>query len=213
METETGQQTNTGTAPTINTQELENPTPNVSLPEQPGVPSPFGIGQFLSTPNNGQAQQNEINQLQNQSDDLLGSLIGSFTDDSTQGARTLSAEEEAGIPQMQTDLEQMNADAAQMLETVNGLEGDWEASMQAFDELHERLQAILAQSENWATSEDMAGLLEQVEEFGEGVDLLVLRADYDYDGVINALDKCPDTPLNEINNVNSDGCSPSQLNN
>jgi len=104
METETGQQTNTGTAPTINTQELENPTPNVSLPEQPGVPSPFGIGQFLSTPNNGQAQQNEINQLQNQSDDLLGSLIGSFTDDSTQGARTLSAEEEAGIPQMQTEL-------------------------------------------------------------------------------------------------------------
>ena len=33
------------------------------------------------------------------------------------------------------------------------------------------------------------------------------------DLVINALDKCPDTPLNEINNVNSDGCSPSQLNN
>ena len=30
---------------------------------------------------------------------------------------------------------------------------------------------------------------------------------------VNALDKCPDTPLNEINNVNSDGCSPSQLNN
>ena len=48
---------------------------------------------------------------------------------------------------------------------------------------------------------------------GAGVDQLVAVADYDYDGVINAFDKCPDTPLNEINNVNSDGCSPSQLNN
>ena len=115
--------------------------------------------------------------------------------------------ESLNIPQMQADLEQMNAEAAQMLETANGLEGDWEASMQAFDELHMRLQAILAQSETWATSEDMAGLLEQVEEFGEGVDLLVLQADYDYDGVINALDKCPNTPLAEISNVNAQGCA------
>ena len=30
---------------------------------------------------------------------------------------------------------------------------------------------------------------------------------------ISEIGKCPDTPLNEINNVNSDGCSPSQLNN
>lgn len=114
------------------------------------------------------------------------------------------------IAQMEADLAQMNADAAQMLETVSELEGDWEVSMQAFDELHMRLQAILAQSENWATSEDMAGLLEQVEEFGEGVDLLVLQADYDYDGVINAIDKCPNTPLTEINNVDAQGCAPSE---
>ena len=122
-------------------------------------------------------------------------------------AELAAAIEALNIPQMQADLEQMNADAAQMLETVNGLEGDWEVSMQAFDELHMRLQAILAQSETWATSEDMAGLLEQVEEFGEGVDLLVLQADYDYDGVINALDKCPNTPLSDINNVNAQGCA------
>ena len=125
-------------------------------------------------------------------------------------AELAAAIEALNIPQIQADLEQMNIDAAQMLETVNGLEGDWEVSMQAFDELHERLQAILAQSENWATSEDMAGLLEQVEKFGDGVDLLVLQADYDYDGVINALDKCPNTPLTEINNVDAQGCAPSE---
>lgn len=122
-------------------------------------------------------------------------------------AELAAAIESLNIPQMQADLEQMNVDAAEMLETVNGLEGNWEVSMQAFDELHVRLQSILAQSENWATSEDMAGLLEQVQEFGEGVDLLVLRADYDYDGVINAIDQCPDTPLKDINNVNAQGCA------
>ena len=62
-----------------------------------------------------------------------------------------------------------------------------------------------------ATTEQMQNLLSQVQEFQEGVDILVAIADYDYDGVQNALDKCPDTPLSEINNVNSDGCSPSQL--
>jgi uncharacterized phage infection (PIP) family protein YhgE len=74
------------------------------------------------------------------------------------------------------------------------------------------LQDILATLKTKATAEQMDQLLDQVQEMGEGVDQLVAVADYDYDGVANALDKCPDTPLSEINNVNADGCSPSQLN-
>lgn len=74
------------------------------------------------------------------------------------------------------------------------------------------LQDILATLKTKATAEQMNQLLDQVQEMGEGVDQLVAVADYDYDGVANALDKCPDTPLSEINNVNADGCSPSQLN-
>ena len=73
------------------------------------------------------------------------------------------------------------------------------------------LQDILATLKTKATAEQMDQLLDQVQEMGEGVDQLVAVADYDYDGVANALDKCPDTPLSEINNVNADGCSPSQL--
>ena len=57
----------------------------------------------------------------------------------------------------------------------------------------------------------MDQLLAQVQEMGEDVDQLVAVADYDNDGVMNALDKCPNTLLSEINNVNADGCSPSQL--
>jgi len=40
------------------------------------------------------------------------------------------------------------------------------------------------------------------------IDQLVLLADYDYDGVINGLDQCPDTELNAT--VNEQGCSEEQ---
>ena len=36
-------------------------------------------------------------------------------------------------------------------------------------------------------------------------------ADYDYDGVMNGLDQCPDTPITEVSEVNGVGCSPSQI--
>ena len=73
------------------------------------------------------------------------------------------------------------------------------------------LDQILITVQTFATKEQVEGILDDLTKMGEGIDQLVSTADYDYDGVINALDKCPNTPINEINNVNSDGCSPSQL--
>lgn len=73
------------------------------------------------------------------------------------------------------------------------------------------LDEVLAQVQTLATKEQVQALLADVQEMAEGVDQLVALADYDYDGVPNALDKCPDTPITEINNVNADGCSPSQI--
>ena len=106
-----------------------------------------------------------------------------------------------------------------MVEALSGLQAlyeegnEWAGIFIQIANIRLGLQDILAIIKTKATKEQMEQLLAQVEEMGEGVDQLVAVADYDYDGVINALDKCPDTPLNEINNVNSDGCSPSQLNN
>ena len=51
----------------------------------------------------------------------------------------------------------------------------------------------------------------KVAESSDGISMLVFVADYDYDGVMNGLDQCPDTPITEINDVNGVGCSPSQL--
>ena len=75
----------------------------------------------------------------------------------------------------------------------------------------EQVQGMTLTAGGLATTEQMQDLLSQVQEFQAGVEQLVAVADYDIDGVINALDKCPDTPLSEINDVNSDGCSPSQI--
>ena len=116
-------------------------------------------------------------------------------------------------------LNDINSVINNMTESLSGLQvlyeegNEWAGLFIQIANIRLGLQGILATLKTKATAEQMEQLLAQVEEMGEGIDQLVAVADYDYDGVINAFDKCPDTPLNEINNVNSDGCSPSQLNN
>ena len=136
-----------------------------------------------------------------------------------------TAIDDLGIPQMISDINDMNVMVGEMIADIE----EYSAQMEEFNaqvlEIQARLDAMLEQvqgitetvngmtvtSGGLATSQQMQDLLSQVQEFQAGVDILVDRADYDYDGVINILDKCPDTPLTEINNVNADGCSPSQL--
>ncbi len=121
-----------------------------------------------------------------------------------------AAIESLNIPQMQEDLNQMNADAAQMLYDLEDENGSWAQLINKLSDLNLQLEDIVAISETWATSEQMQDLLADIQEVGAGIDILVLRADYDYDGVINAIDQCPDTPLSEINNVNAQGCAPNE---
>ena len=133
--------------------------------------------------------------------------------------------EELGIPQMIEDLNSINSSVDQMIADVEEYSLKMEEFNQQVLEMQARLEAMLIQVQGitttvegmtvtvggMATSEQMQDLLAQVEDFQAGVDMLVAIADYDYDGVANALDKCPDTLLSEINNVNSDGCAPSQI--
>ena len=122
-------------------------------------------------------------------------------------AELAAAIESLNIPQMQADLEQMNMDVAQIEYDLLDAEGGWSQIIEQLNQLHLQLQDIVAISETWATSEQAQALLADVQSLGEGIDILVLRADYDYDGVINAIDQCPDTPLKDINNVNAQGCA------
>lgn len=136
-----------------------------------------------------------------------------------------TAIEDLGIPQMISDIDDMNIMVGGMIADIE----EYSAQMEEFNaqvlEIQARLDAMLEQVQGitetvngmtvtaggLATSQQMQDLLSQVEEFQAGVDILVAQADYDYDGVINALDQCPDTPLEEINEVDANGCSPSQL--
>ena len=114
-------------------------------------------------------------------------------------------------------LAEINSVMTDMIESLEGLQAlydngnQWAGIFLQIAQIRLGLQDILATMQTKATKEQMDQLLAQVQEMGEDVDQLVAVADYDYDGVANALDKCPDTPLSEINNVNADGCSPSQL--
>lgn len=114
------------------------------------------------------------------------------------------------IDQMESDIISMNDQLAQMILDVEQQNGTWAEIMNTIENIKSRLEAIVVESESWATSEDMADLLVKVRNVREGIETLVLRADYDYDGVINAIDKCPDTPLTEINNVDAQGCAPGE---
>ena len=79
------------------------------------------------------------------------------------------------------------ARAAEMLEEINNMAED---------------ASLLGRG--LATSEQMQALLEQMNELKEGTSMLVASSDSDSDGVMNALDKCPDTELGAA--VDAEGC-------
>ena len=127
-----------------------------------------------------------------------------------------------GIPQMIDDLDSMNVMVGEMIVDVEEYSAQMEEFNQQVLEIQARLEALLVQiqgvteivngievqSGGLATTQQFQDLLSQVQEFGAGVDILVAVADYDVDGVINALDKCPDTELGAA--VDTDGCSDKQ---
>jgi len=90
---------------------------------------------------------------------------------------------------------------------------EWAELFYILIQINTTMDRIVATVQTLATQDQVEGILEDLQEMGEGISGLVTTSDSDYDGVINSLDLCPNTPISEINNVNSDGCSPSQLNN
>ena len=108
---------------------------------------------------------------------------------------------------MLAELSEMQGQAEQMALDVESIE---QASSDVQD-ITSRLNVIIEVSEDWATDEQMQSLLADMVTLSEGVDMLVFVSDYDYDGVMNGLDQCPNTPIAEINDVNGVGCGASQI--
>ena len=129
-----------------------------------------------------------------------------------EGLEAALAELEASF--LAIDVEQMSADLISMNEQVAQMIVDQEEAQEAIDSAVAQIQQILAslsaikeKLEGALTKDQVAALAASFAEIREKVELLVALADYDYDGVINAIDQCPDTPITEINNVDATGCT------
>ena len=126
--------------------------------------------------------------------------------------RALEAEmAQVDIDQMTSDLEAINAQATQALADMEETNQNLADALVKMQELRERLAELQVILDEAATVEQVQALRDKVAEISDGISMLVFVADYDYDGVMNGLDQCPDTPITEINDVNGVGCSPSQL--
>ena len=89
------------------------------------------------------------------------------------------------------------------------LQARFDAMVVQIQGMTEIVNGMIISAEGLATSEQFQKLIADMNEFQQGINVLVGNADYDSDGVINSLDKCPDTELGK--SVDSDGCSTDQL--
>ena len=89
------------------------------------------------------------------------------------------------------------------------LQARFDAMVVQIQGMTEIVNGMIISAEGLATSEQFQKLIADMNEFQQGINVLVGNADYDSDGVINSLDKCPDTELGKT--VDSDGCSTDQL--
>ena len=139
---------------------------------------------------------------------------------------------ETGLDTLRDEIERLQSqvqvvDVNGLVESVTELESTVDTlviEFDTFDTTMEELQQMISTLQETVNDLEIAfqslapdgtlqGILVKLEKIQEGIDVLVARADYDIDGVINAVDECPDTPITEIKQVNDVGCSPSQLNN
>jgi hypothetical protein len=114
------------------------------------------------------------------------------------------------------DVDQIITDIATMQDQVETMETDVEAYELQVAEWESQIQSILVDIaavqeiiDNAGTKDQVAAILEDLAATQAMIDQLVLLADYDYDGVINGLDQCPDTEVGA--EVDDNGCSAEQL--
>lgn len=114
------------------------------------------------------------------------------------------------VAKMVADLETMTSQVEQAQIDVDEHNAFQQEALVTIANIKERLAAVQVLLDEAATAEQVQALRDRVAQVSEGISMLVFIADYDYDGVMNGLDQCPDTPITEINDVNGVGCSSTQ---
>lgn len=121
-------------------------------------------------------------------------------------AQTAAEEFLASVGEITTSMLASLTKLREMSEAGN----EWANIMLMIAEIKISLNGVLAQVKTLATKEQVAQITAMLQEMNEDLDWYIAVQDFDYDGVLNAFDKCPDTPITEINNVNADGCAPGE---
>lgn len=109
------------------------------------------------------------------------------------------------------DLSELTQKVNELKLLIENLVIDADSAQPTLNTLQETLSLLLIRINELPTEEEIQDVLSTIEQIQSGIDVLVARADFDLDGVINAIDECPNTPISEINDVNEVGCSPSQI--
>ena len=112
-----------------------------------------------------------------------------------------------------SDLRSSIADITLSLETIIGdlVESTNESNAElllSIDDISSSLSDILVVLGSAATSDQVSVIRAQIEELSANLDILISYQDYDLDGVINAVDQCPNTTLEDRSSVDATGCVP-----
>lgn len=113
----------------------------------------------------------------------------------------------ADIAGMEADIAAMTLQVEEAIVTAESTNESLEEALATMADIQVRLAALQSLLDAAATDSQIAEIKIKLEKISEGIAMLVFVADYDYDGVMNGLDECPDTPITEINNVDAVGCT------
>ena len=130
--------------------------------------------------------------------------IGENLDALTARLAEVNAELAAATSGLQTDISSIGDELQSALETVQANKAQVQEAIATIEDIQAGLDAALDALQDATTDEDVAELLAQVQELSESIQMLEDYGDSDYDGIINYLDKCPDTDPGV--EVDTDGC-------
>ena len=130
--------------------------------------------------------------------------IGDNLDALTARLAEINAELTAATSDVQVSVDQITEDIEAALETAEAAQYDLEDAISIIDEINEDLDAALLAIQSAATTEELLEILADIEDLQELIEYLEDFGDLDYDGIRNAIDKCPNTDPGV--EVDIDGC-------
>ena len=130
--------------------------------------------------------------------------IGENLESLTAQLAAINADLAAQTSDVQLSIADITADLEAAQATVDEANQSIEDAISVIDDLNLRLDAAIAALAEAATEEQIVALAADVASISEALATLEEIGDFDYDGIINILDKCPGTEPGV--EVGTDGC-------